>query len=181
VPPKDGEFVLVKQITTSASLKRALQPGDTIEFELGVFLAGPQGAALGRFNYYSEAMVYQVGKGGLQPWYRGPCCNRAVIPWRSQGLPDSALRGGAMMTLQENTSNNPEMNFLQAGKTGPKFQQAACIQCHLGNGKSTPVLGQPLTTMQVLTADVDANGALVPDARFGGRLSQGLHRCRQKF
>jgi CxxC motif-containing protein (DUF1111 family) len=215
VPPKDGEFVLVKQITTSASLHRELKPGDLIEFELGIFLAGTQGDALGRFNYYSDVMVYQVGTGGVQPWFRGPCCDSALIPWDSHVLPASALSGGTMMTLQEDTSNNPEMNFLQAGtniaginiqpfvggrrlfhtsfltgshteagnptlfateagKAGPKFQQAACIQCHLANGKSSPTLGQPLTTMVVLTGDNDSNGNLVTDARFGGHLLQGL-------
>lgn len=214
VPPKDGEFVLVKQITTSASLHRALRPGDLLEFELGIFLAGTQGDALGRFNYYSEAMVYQVGKPGVQPWFRGPCCDSTLIPWDSHVLPPEALSGG-MMTLQEDTSNQPEMNFLQAGtniaginmqpfvegrrlfhtsfltgahneagnptlldtqagKAGPKFQQAACISCHVGNGKSSPGIGLPLNTMVVLTGDSDATGQLVTDGRFGGRLSQGL-------
>ncbi len=215
VPPADGEFVMVKQITTSASLKRELKPGDLIEFELGIFLAGNQGAALGRFNYYSDVLVYQVGKGGVRPWFRGACCDSALIPWDSQVAPVSALSGGPMMTLQEDTSNNPEMSFLQAGtniaginiqpflegrrlfhtslltgshieagnptllttqagKVGPKFQQSACIQCHRANGKSTPELGKPLSTVVVLTGDNDANGNLVVDGRFGGRLSQGL-------
>jgi hypothetical protein len=81
VPPKDGEFVLVKQITTSAALRRDLLPGELVEFELGIFLAGTQGDALGRFNYYSDVMVYQVGVPGVHAWYRGPCCDSALIPW----------------------------------------------------------------------------------------------------
>jgi CxxC motif-containing protein (DUF1111 family) len=215
VPPKDGEFVLVKQITTSASLRRDLLPGDLIEFELGIFLAGTQGDALGRFNYYSDVMVYQVGAPGVRPWYRGACCDSALIPWDSHLIPAEALSGGPMMTLQEDTSNQPEMNLLQAGtniagrnvqpfvegrrlfhtsfltgahteagnptlfttqagKAGPKFQQAACIQCHLNNGKSTPALASPLNTMVVLTGDNDSKGNLVDDSRFGGHLSQGL-------
>lgn len=214
VPPKDGEFVLVKQITTSASLKRDLRPGDLIEFELGIFLAGNQGDALGRFNYYSDVMVYQVGAPGVQPWYRGPCCDSTLIPWDSHLIPASALAGGQMMTLQEDTSNQPEMNlqqsgtniagrniqsfvegrrlfhtsFLtgahteagnpplstQAGKAGPKFQQAACILCHVNNGKSTPSIGSPLSNLVVLTGDNDSNGNLIVDSRFGGHLSQGL-------
>ena len=115
VQPKDGEFVLVKQITTSASLRRDLLPGDLMEFELGIFLAGKQGDALGRFNYYSDVMVYQVGAPGVRPWYRGPCCDSALIPWDSHLIPAEALSGGPMMTLQEDTSNQPEMNLLQAG------------------------------------------------------------------
>jgi CxxC motif-containing protein (DUF1111 family) len=215
VPPKDGEFVLVKQITTSASLRRELRPGDLLEFELGIFLAGKQGDALGRFNYYSDVMVYKVGTPGVQPWFRGPCCDSSLIPWDSRALPLEAQAGGRMMTLQEDTSNQPEMNFLQAGtniaginiqpfvegrrlfhtsfltgshneagnptlfgsqagKAGPRFQQPACISCHAANGKSSPGIGLALNTMVVLTGDSDANGKVVTDARFGGRLSQGL-------
>ena len=115
VPPKDGEFVLVKQITSSASLKRPLQAGDLIEFELGIFLAGKQGDALGRFNYYSDVTVYKVGSAGARAWYRGPSSDPTLIPWDSKLVPDEALSGGALMTLQEDTSNEPEMNFMQAG------------------------------------------------------------------
>jgi len=214
VPPKDGEFVLVKQITRSAALNRDLKPGDLLEFELGIFLSGLHDDTLGRFNYYSDVMVYQVGKTGVQPWFRGACCDIA-IPWDSHVIPVDALSGGTMMTLQEDTSNNPEANFLQAGsniaginiqpflegrrlfhtsfltgshtesgnptlfttqagKAGPKFQQPSCISCHFANGKSSPDVATPLSTMVVLTGDVDANGKVVPDARFGGRLSQGF-------
>ncbi len=215
VPPRDGEFVLVKQITYSASLKRELRTGDLLEFELGLFLAGPQGDALGRFNYYADVLVYQVGKSGVQPWFRGPCCNAASIPWDSRLIPATALAGGPMMTLAEDTSNNPEMNFLQAGpnvsglniqpfvegrrlfhtsfltgahteagnptlfatqagKAGPKFQQAACISCHFANGKSSPTLAKTLDKLVVLTGDSDSKGNPVIDPRFGGRLAQGL-------
>jgi CxxC motif-containing protein (DUF1111 family) len=214
VPPKDGEFVLVKQITTSAALRRNLRAGDLIEFELGVFLAGFQGDELGRFNYYADALVYQVGSGGVKPWYRGPCCDGNPIPWDAHVLPVEAMSGGALMTLQEDSSFMPENNFLQAGtniantniqpflegrrlfhtsfltgshteagnptlfstqagKAGPMFQQAACIACHVNNGKSSPVFGKPLDTMVVLTGDTDSNGKLVIDGRFGGHLTMG--------
>jgi CxxC motif-containing protein (DUF1111 family) len=213
-PPKDGEFVLIKRITRSAALNRNLKAGDLIEFELGIFLSGKHDDVLGRFNYYSDVMAYQVGKTGVLPWYRGPVTDVA-IPWDSHAIPIGALSGGTMMTLQEDTSNNPEANFLQAGtniaginiqpflegrrlfhtsfltgshtetgnptlfstqagKAGPNFQQPSCISCHFANGKSSPALQTALSTMVVLTGDVDASGKLVPDARFGGRLSQGL-------
>lgn len=212
-PLNDGEFVLVKQITNSATQKRTLRPGDMVEFEIGIFLAGRQGDELGRFNYYSETQLYQVGKGGVQPWYRGPCCDSAQIPWEARILPAAAMSGGAMMTLQEDSSYMPEKNFqqagtniaginiqpflegrrlfhtsfltgahaesgnpvftAQAGKSGPKFQQSACIACHINNGKSSPVLGKTLDTMVVLTGDNDPNGNLVVDTRFGGHLWQG--------
>ena len=215
IAPRDGEFVLVKQITRSAALNRQLRHGDLLEFELGIFLAGTDREALGRHNYYAEAVVYQVGKTGSQPWYRGPCCDSALIPWDARAMPPAALAGGAMMTLQEDTSYQPSMLFLQAGtnvagvniqpfvegrrlfhtsfltgahaeggnptlfeahagKAGPRFQQAACISCHSNNGKSSPVFGQPLSKMVVLTGDNDAAGNLVVDNRFGGRLLQGL-------
>ena len=215
VPPKDGEFVLVKQITNSASLKRPLQAGDLIEFELGIFLAGDQADPnLGRFNYYSDVTVYKVGSPGARPWYRGPSSDPTLIPWDSHMLPDEALTGGSLMTLQEDTSNQPEMNFMQAGtniagihiqsfqegrrlfhtsfltgshpeagnpiftaqagKAGPKFEQPSCIACHAGDGKSTPAQTGALSTMVVLTGDTDAKGNVVPDARFGGHLEQGL-------
>lgn len=116
VPPKDGEFVLVKQITNSASLKRPLQAGDLIEFELGIFLAGDKSDPnLGRFNYYSDVTVYKVGSAGARAWYRGPSSDATLIPWDSHMIPDEALTGGALMTLQEDTSNQPEMKLMQAG------------------------------------------------------------------
>jgi CxxC motif-containing protein (DUF1111 family) len=215
VPPKDGEFVLVKQITFSPALNRNLLPGDLVEFELGIFLAGDKADPnLGRFNYYSDVMVYKVGTPGVHAWFRGPCCDNTLIPWDSHLIPQTALSGGELMTLQEDTSNQPEMNLQQAGtniagrniqgflegrrlfhtsfltgahtepgnpvllteagKAGPKFQQAACILCHVNNGKSTPGLNVPLDTMVALTGDNDANGKPVPDSRFGGHLEQGL-------
>jgi CxxC motif-containing protein (DUF1111 family) len=220
VPPKDGEFVLVKQITVSPPLKRELRTGDLVEFELGIFLAGDKAdPELGRFNYYSDVFVYQVGTLGTQPWFRGPSGPNStdpnLIPWDSKLLPAGALTGGKMMTMQEDTSDQPEMSFLQAGtniaganiqsfvegrrlfhtslldgshaergnptlfnsqsgKAGPSFQQAACIQCHTNNGKSSPLLNTPLSTMAVLVGSSDANGKLIPDSRFGTRLSQGL-------
>ncbi len=215
VPPKDGEFVLVKQITVSASLKRPLQTGDLIEFELGIFLAGDKSDPnLGRFNYYSDVTVYKVGSPGARPWYRGPSSDPTLIPWDSRLMPDEALTGGSLMTLQEDTSNQPEMNLMQAGtniagidiqpfqqgrrlfhtsyltgshpepgnpiftaqagKAGPRFQQPSCIACHTGDGKSTPAQTGALDTMVALTGDTDASGNVVPDARFGGHLEQGL-------
>lgn len=215
VPPQDGEFVLVKQITTLPRLNRGLRAGDLVEFELGIFLAGKQGNALGRFNYYADVITYKVGTTGVQPWFRSGCCDAAAIPWDTKLLPSEALAGGAMMTLHEDTSNEPEMQLLQvspniagrniqpfvegrrlfhssfltgahveagnptlfntlAGRAGPKFQEAACIQCHTNNGKSSPGMNTPLANMVVLTGDTDASGGVTVDRRFGGRIWQGL-------
>jgi hypothetical protein len=68
VPLEDGQFVLVKQITSSPPYTRAptsrnyLIPGDLVEFELGIFLAGAQGPVLGRFNYRHGASFCGVAK-----------------------------------------------------------------------------------------------------------------------
>ena len=218
-PLPDGAFVLVKEIASSPPYSRAplnrhyLIPGDLVEFELGIFLSGAQRTELGRFNYYSDVLVYKIGTPGVHAWYRGPAFDDP-IPWNSHLIPDAALAGGQMMTLQEDTSGQPEMNLQQAGtniagrniqsflegrryfhtdfltgahtepgnpplteeagKAGPKFQQPACVMCHVNDGKSTPGLNVPLNNMAVLTADVSASGSLVPDARFGGHLEQGL-------
>lgn len=215
VPPQDGEFVLVKQIKTLPRLNRGLQNGDLVEFELGIFLAGNQGDALGRFNYYADVITYKVGATGVVPWFRGPCCDAAAIPWDTRLLPVEAMAGGPLMTLHEDTSHEPEMQLLQAApniagrniqpfvegrrlfhssfltgahveagnptlfdklanRAGPKFQEAACVQCHTNNGKSTPGFNLPLNNMVVLTGSTDPNGNVVPDSRFGGRIWQGL-------
>lgn len=215
VPPQDGEFVLVKQIKTAPRLNRGIQNGDLIEFELGIFLAGNQGDALGRFNYYADVITYKVGSTGVLPWYRGPCCDAAAIPWDTKLIPMEAFAGGPLMTLPEDTSNEPEMQLLQASpniagrniqpfvegrrlfhssfltgahveagnptlfstlanRAGPKFQEAACVQCHTNNGKSSPGFNVPLNNMVVLTGTADANGNVTPDTRFGGRIWQGL-------
>jgi CxxC motif-containing protein (DUF1111 family) len=80
----------------------------------------------------------------------------------------------SFLTGAHTEAGNPTLFTTQAGKAGPKFQQAACIQCHLNNGKSTPALASPLNTMVVLTGDNDSKGNPVTDSRFGGHLSQGL-------
>ncbi|CAG9182466.1 hypothetical protein LMG32289_05094 [Cupriavidus pampae] len=215
VPPQDGEFVLVKQIKTLPRLNRGLRNGDLVEFELGIFLAGTQGDALGRFNYYADVITYKVGAPGVVPWFRGPCCDAAPIPWDTKLIPPEAFAGGPLMTLHEDASNEPEMQLLQpslnvagrniqpfvegrrlfhssfltgahveagnptlfdklANRAGPKFQEAACVQCHTNNGKSSPGFNLPLNNMVVLTGSADANGNVVPDTRFGGRIWQGL-------
>jgi CxxC motif-containing protein (DUF1111 family) len=110
-PPGPGAYVLVKQLTQNAALGRPLQPGDLVEFEMGFFLAG-DGTVLGRNSYYSDAIVYQVGTPGAQPWYRGSCCG-VTRPWNSQVLPAAALSAG-LMTGQEDTSFMPSMMLSQA-------------------------------------------------------------------
>ncbi|MBV8657566.1 MAG: c-type cytochrome [Burkholderiales bacterium] len=116
-PPSYGvpgnDFVLVKEINTKANENhRPLKSGDLVEFELGIFLAGDK-TLLGQTAYYSDALVYKAGSTGVYAWYRGPEYN-VVRPWDSTIMPDIALSGGSM-TVQEDTSNQPDKMLQQAG------------------------------------------------------------------
>ena len=62
-----------------------------------------------------------------------------------------------------------------AGKTAPNFSQTRCVDCHTGNGRSSPVVGAPLNRLGVFTGVAGA-GTQAPDARFGLRLQQGTYR-----
>jgi CxxC motif-containing protein (DUF1111 family) len=60
---------LVYTVEQNSREGRPLQPGDVIEFEFGVFIAGngegDPGAIEGRTAYYSDSFRYLVGEGGL--------------------------------------------------------------------------------------------------------------------
>jgi CxxC motif-containing protein (DUF1111 family) len=62
-----------------------------------------------------------------------------------------------------------------AGKTAPRFSQTRCVDCHTGNGRSSPVVGAPLNRLGVFVGVAGA-GTQAPDARFGLRLQQGTYR-----
>lgn len=55
------------------------------------------------------------------------------------------------------------------GLLGPRFNQAKCFACHVGNGRSPApsALGQRLDTMVVRTAMLDADGKQLPHDRYG--------------
>ena len=63
--------------------------------------------------------------------------------------------------------NDPYLPF--AGLQGPRFNQSACIGCHINNGRSPApmALNQRLDSMAVLAAAIDANGKQVPHPRYG--------------
>jgi CxxC motif-containing protein (DUF1111 family) len=207
-------FVLVKEIRTAANeAHRPLRKGDLVEFELGIFLAGNPDA-IGRFNYYAEALVYRAGSHGIVSWYRGPGYG-VQRPLDSLAMPAEALSAGPWMTLHEDTSSEPfrmlqqashniagynmqpwaegrrlihtsfasgrhseESNTVfaaHAGKTAPRFSQTRCVDCHAGNGRSSPVVGAPLDRLGVFVG-VAGSGTQAPDARFGLRLQQGTYR-----
>ena len=55
------------------------------------------------------------------------------------------------------------------GLQGQRFNQAACFDCHVNNGRSPApaATNQRLDSMSVRTATVDANGQQRPDPRYG--------------
>ncbi len=55
------------------------------------------------------------------------------------------------------------------GLQGQRFNQSACIGCHVNNGRSPAPAGlnQRLDTMSVRTAMLDATGQQLPDTRYG--------------
>ena len=55
------------------------------------------------------------------------------------------------------------------GLQGTRFNQSACIACHVGNGRSPApnAVNQRLDSMSVRTASVDAGGQQRPDSRYG--------------
>jgi len=62
-----------------------------------------------------------------------------------------------------------------AGKTAPHFSQTRCVDCHTGNGRSSPMVGMPLSRLGVFVG-VAGTGTQAADPRFGLRLQQGTYR-----
>ena len=62
---------LIYTVERNAREGRALQSGDVLEFEFGIFIAGNNGAdpdaIEGRNSYYTDTFRYRVGSGGLTP------------------------------------------------------------------------------------------------------------------
>lgn len=67
VTPRELTF----SVTRNARENRALQRGDVLEFEFGIFIAGNNAgdpdAIEGRNSYYTDTFRYRVGEGGLTP------------------------------------------------------------------------------------------------------------------
>ncbi|MET0402277.1 MAG: di-heme oxidoredictase family protein, partial [Cystobacter sp.] len=105
----NGTFTRVDDLHYTASVgynakeNRAIKVGDRMEIEVGVFLRQP---VEGRFNYYSSAMLYIVGTGGIVP-FEGVGSNRDSV-----ALPQTALSGG-LTTLNYPYSNEPSKRFMQ--------------------------------------------------------------------
>lgn len=63
-----------------------------------------------------------------------------------------------------------------AGKSAPRFSQTRCVDCHQGNGRSSPVDNGPLNRLGVFVGALGGGSAQLPDPRFGLRLQQGTFR-----
>ncbi|MDP7276736.1 MAG: di-heme oxidoredictase family protein [Planctomycetaceae bacterium] len=178
-------------IAYNASQRRALKPGDRMEFEFSPFLVAPKN---GRKNYYGTATLYIVGR-GIVPWYGD---GRKL---ESQPLPRSAWSGGGT-TLPYQYSREPRERFKQmaanmapesaqpfmlgrrlhhtdfgngahsdqpnpafeeqAGKLGPKFVARSCVACHVNNGRALPpLIGAPMH-QTVVKIGADAKGSPHP-------------------
>ena len=101
-------------LTFNPKENRAIRIGDRLELEISQFLQSP---THGRSNYYGTAVLYVVGKGGLQPWEgQGPQLD-------SFALPEVAWSGGRL-TLPYQYSNEPLERFKQiAGFLAPENAQ----------------------------------------------------------
>ncbi|MFT5587038.1 MAG: CxxC motif-containing protein (DUF1111 family) [Cognaticolwellia sp.] len=81
-----------------------LAAGQFMELELSQFL---QGVPSGRANYYGTAILYEVGVGGLVPWYADLAKRE-----NSEKLDESAWLGGRT-TLPYQYSDEPDNPYMQ--------------------------------------------------------------------
>jgi CxxC motif-containing protein (DUF1111 family) len=87
-----------------------LAVGQFMEIEVSQFLAGPP---VGRENYYGTVFLYEVGKGGLVPWYaQGDFDDKASERENSHKLDERAWLGGRT-TLPYQYSDEPDNHFMQ--------------------------------------------------------------------
>ncbi|MFP2926396.1 di-heme oxidoredictase family protein [Pyxidicoccus sp. 3LG] len=98
-----NDYHYTASVNFNAKEGRAIRVGDRMEIEVGVFLRQP---VEGRFNYYSTAMLYMVGTGGIAPFE----VSGAVED--SFPMPEAGLLGGRT-TQNQPLSNEPRNRFLQ--------------------------------------------------------------------
>lgn len=87
-----------------------LAVGQLMEIEVSQFLNAPPE---GRDNYYGTTFLYEVGKGGMVPWYTvGDFADKASERENSHKIPEKAWLGG-QTTLPYQYSDEPDNHFLQ--------------------------------------------------------------------
>ena len=112
-------------ITSSFTLSGQEVPlavGQFMEIEASQFLDTPP---LGRDNYYGTVFLYEVGKGGMVPWYAvGKWEDKASERENSHKLGEKAWLGGRT-TLPYQYSDEPNNHFMQmATNLSPHNAQA---------------------------------------------------------
>lgn len=101
----------------------ALEPGQLMEMEISQFL---DGVPSGRANYYGTALLYEVGAGGLVPWYaEGDISDGGSERENSHPLGAAGWLGGRT-TLSYQYSDEPDNHFMQmatniASRNGQPF------------------------------------------------------------
>lgn len=87
-----------------------LAVGQFMEIEASQFLSAPP---VGRDNYYGTTFLYEVGNGGLVPWYTvGAFDDKASERENSHKLPEEFWLGGRT-TLPYQYSDEPDNHFMQ--------------------------------------------------------------------
>lgn len=88
----------------------ALESGQFMEMEISQFL---DGVPSGRANYYGTALLYEVGVGGLVPWYaEGDISDGSSERENSHRLDETAWLGGRT-TLPYQYSDEPDSHYMQ--------------------------------------------------------------------
>lgn len=98
-----NDYLYTASVNFNAKEGRAIRVGDRMEIEVGVFLRQP---VEGRFNYYSTAMLYIVGQGGIVPF------ETSGAQEDSFPMPEAGWSGGRT-TQNQPMSNEPDNRFLQ--------------------------------------------------------------------
>lgn len=184
------EFV----VDRNARESREIRAGDLLEFEFGVFLDA--GTVEGRTSYYSDTFRYRVGSGELTPFNEpnevALSGGDGTIPYiyeephlyyeqMALNIQESSiqpfLEGRRLfhtdfVTGEHSEGGNPVFEE-QAGKAGPLSNQAACVSCHINNGRGAPPEpGEAMETavVKVFGAGAKADGGPIADPSYGRQL-----------
>jgi CxxC motif-containing protein (DUF1111 family) len=98
-----NDYLYTASVNFNAKEGRAIRVGDRMEIEIGVFLRQP---VAGRFNYYSTAMLYIVGSGGIVPFDVTGTVQDSIV------MPEAGQLGGRT-TGNRHLSNEARNHFLQ--------------------------------------------------------------------
>jgi CxxC motif-containing protein (DUF1111 family)/predicted lipoprotein with Yx(FWY)xxD motif len=104
----DGTYYNYQKTSNeNTRLRRPIQLGDRMEFEISQFSA--PGIPRGQANYYGTTFLYIVGE-GIVPWYAEAAGSR--YPEDSQKIPEEFWLGGHT-TIHHQYTDEPNDNFLQ--------------------------------------------------------------------